>query len=92
MNISEKISSLRKKLHDHNYRYYVLDDPIISDYDFDMMLKELDLLERENPEFFDVNSPTALIPAFFGILLLMCHFGIKKENKLNIECNIEFNV
>ena len=58
MNISEKISSLRKKLHDHNYRYYVLDDPIISDYDFDMMLKELDLLERENPEFFDVNSPT----------------------------------
>ena len=58
MNISEKISSLRKKLHDHNYRYYVLDDPIISDYDFDMMLKELDQLERENPEFFDVNSPT----------------------------------
>ena len=58
MNISEKISSLRKKLHDHNYRYYVLDDPIISDYEFDMMLKELDQLERENPQFFDVNSPT----------------------------------
>ena len=58
MNISEKISGLRKKLHDHNYRYYVLDDPIISDYEFDMMLKELDQLERENPEFFDVNSPT----------------------------------
>ena len=49
MNISEKIFSLRKKLHDHNYRYYVLDDPLISDYDFDMMLKELDKLERENP-------------------------------------------
>jgi len=32
--------------------------------------------------YFDVNSPTALIPAFFGILLLMCHFGLKKENKL----------
>jgi len=42
MNISEKIFSLRKKLHDHNYRYYVLDDPLISDYDFDMMLKELE--------------------------------------------------
>ena len=34
MNISEKIFSLRKKLHDHNYRYYVLDDPLISDYEY----------------------------------------------------------
>jgi len=58
MNISEKIFSLRKKLHDHNYRYYVLDDPSISDYDFDMMLKELNDLEKSNPEFFDKNSPT----------------------------------
>ncbi len=58
MNISEKIFSLRKKLHDHNYRYYVLDDPLISDYDFDMMLKELNDLEKSNPEFFDKNSPT----------------------------------
>ena len=58
MNISEKIFSLRKKLHDHNYRYYVLDDPLISDYDFDMMLKELEHLENDNPEYFDVNSPT----------------------------------
>tara|TARA_B100001113_G_scaffold240743_1_gene197957 strand:+ start:971 stop:2977 length:2007 start_codon:yes stop_codon:yes gene_type:complete len=58
MNISEKIFSLRKKLHDHNYRYYVLDDPTISDYDFDMMLKELNDLEKSNPEFFDKNSPT----------------------------------
>lgn len=58
MNISEKIFSLRKKLHDHNYRYYVLDDPLISDYDFDMMLRELNDLEKSNPEFFDKNSPT----------------------------------
>ena len=58
MNISEKIFSLRKKLHDHNYRYYVLDNPTISDYDFDMMLKELNDLEKSNPEFFDKNSPT----------------------------------
>ena len=58
MNISEKIFSLRKKLHDHNYRYYVLDDPLISDYEFDMMLKELEKLEKENPEHFDINSPT----------------------------------
>ncbi len=58
MNISEKIFSLRKKLHDHNYRYYVLDDPLISDYEFDMMLKELNDLEKSNPDFFDKNSPT----------------------------------
>ena len=61
MNISEKIFSLRKKLHDHNYRYYVLDDPLISDYDFDMLLKELEHLENENPEYFDINSPKGLI-------------------------------
>ncbi len=58
MNISEKINSLRKKLHEHNYRYYILDNPLISNYDFDMMLKELDRLERDNPKFFDLNSPT----------------------------------
>ena len=58
MNISEKIFSLREKLHDHNYRYYVLDDPIISDYDFDIMMKELNDLEINNPEFNDPNSPT----------------------------------
>ena len=58
MNIQEKINSLRKKLHEHNYRYYILDNPLISDYDFDMMLKELEQLERDNPKFFDLNSPT----------------------------------
>ncbi len=58
MNISEKINSLRKKLHEHNYSYYILDNPLISDYDFDMMLKELEQLERDNPKFFDLNSPT----------------------------------
>ena len=58
MNISEKIFSLRKKLHDHNYRYYVLDDPLISDYKFDLMLKELQDLESKHPEYYDSNSPT----------------------------------
>ena len=58
MNISEKIFSLRKKLHDHNYRYYILDDPLISDYKYDLMLKELQDLESKYPEFYDSNSPT----------------------------------
>lgn len=56
--IREHLLALRKALHDHNYRYYVLDDPIISDYDFDQKLRELTDLEKQYPEFFDPNSPT----------------------------------
>jgi len=56
--IEQKIKNLREKLNTHNYNYYVLDKPIISDYDFDLMLKELEKLELENPQFFDSNSPT----------------------------------
>jgi len=58
MNIEEKIKQLREELHQHNYNYYALDKPVISDYEFDMMLKELQELENKHPEFFDVNSPT----------------------------------
>lgn len=58
MKTVSKINDLRKELQDHNYRYYVLDDPKISDYDFDMKLKELQRLEEKHPEFDDPNSPT----------------------------------
>ncbi len=58
MNIEEKIKQLREELHQHNYNYYALDKPVISDYEFDMMLKELQDLENKHPEFFDANSPT----------------------------------
>ncbi len=54
----EQIEKLREELRTHNYNYYVLDAPTISDYDFDIKLKELELLEEQNPEFFDENSPT----------------------------------
>jgi DNA ligase (NAD+) len=56
--IEETIHNLRRELEDHNYRYYVLDSPVISDYDFDMKLKELQQLEELHPEYFDPNSPT----------------------------------
>ncbi len=56
--IEEKINKLRKALNEHNYKYYVLDAPSISDYDFDLQLKELQELEKKYPEFFDENSPT----------------------------------
>ncbi|MCM5662766.1 NAD-dependent DNA ligase LigA [Galbibacter mesophilus] len=61
MDIAEKIASLRKELSQHNYNYYVLDNPEISDYDFDMKLKELQKLEAANPDFFDPNSPTVRV-------------------------------
>lgn len=57
-NPEEKIAALRKSLADHNYRYYILDKPTITDYQFDMMLKELQELEAKHPEFYDPNSPT----------------------------------
>ncbi len=61
MSIEEKIQSLREELQRHNYNYYVLDKPEISDYDFDMKLKELQELEEQNPEFQDDNSPTVRV-------------------------------
>ncbi len=56
-----KITQLRKELDEHNYQYYVLNEPLISDYEFDMKLKELEKLESEFPQFQDENSPTQRI-------------------------------
>ncbi|MFH6948589.1 NAD-dependent DNA ligase LigA [Flavobacterium sp. FlaQc-51] len=58
MSIQETIQTLRDELNQHNYNYYVLDNATISDYDFDIKLKELQDLENKNPEFFDEHSPT----------------------------------
>ena len=58
MSIKQQIDQLRKELSEHNYNYYVLDNPTISDYEFDIKLKELQSLEVKYPEFFDANSPT----------------------------------
>jgi len=56
--IKNKIEKLRKELRQHNYNYYVLDAPTISDYEFDQKLKELQELEEKHPEYFDPDSPT----------------------------------
>jgi len=58
MDIAQTILTLREELDLHNYNYYVLDNPTISDYDFDLKLKELQQLEAKHPEFYDENSPT----------------------------------
>jgi len=58
MDIKSRIESLRRELEQHNYNYYVLSSPSISDIEFDEKLRELQELETQHPEFFDSNSPT----------------------------------
>jgi DNA ligase (NAD+) len=58
MTTSTQIQNLRDELNVHNYNYYVLDKPTISDFEFDFKIKQLQELEKLNPEFFDENSPT----------------------------------
>ncbi len=58
MNEQERITYLRQQLHEHNYKYYVLNSPSISDRQFDMLMHELQDLEARHPEMADPNSPT----------------------------------
>ena len=58
MSVLDTIKNLRDELNQHNYNYYVLDNPTISDFEFDQKLKQLQDLEAQHPEFFDENSPT----------------------------------
>ena len=58
MNEKERILYLRQTLHEHNYKYYVLNQPDISDQDFDFLMHELQDLEARHPEMYDANSPT----------------------------------
>lgn len=56
--VKQRINSLRDEINRHNHKYYVENDPEISDRDFDMLIKELEALEHEHPEFDDPLSPT----------------------------------
>ena len=58
MDIKQEIFDLRKTIEEHNYNYYVMDNPTISDFDYDALMQRLIKLEEENPEFVDENSPT----------------------------------
>lgn len=59
--ILEKIQTLREELNQHNYNYYVLDTPSISDYEFDQKLKALQELEKQYPQYNDPNSPSVRV-------------------------------
>ena len=57
----DRIEKLRKSISHHQYRYYVVDDPEISDAEFDSLFRELQSLEEQHPEFRDLNSPTVRV-------------------------------
>jgi DNA ligase (NAD+) len=57
----DKIETLRKQLHQHNYNYYVLSQPVISDFEFDKLMHDLLELENQFPEFHDPNSPSVRV-------------------------------
>jgi DNA ligase (NAD+) len=62
--LQERLRSLRKEIQYHNYRYHVLDDPVISDYEFDRLLAELKQIENEHPDWITPDSPTQRTGAF----------------------------
>ena len=59
--IAARITELRRKLDDANHRYYVLDDPDIPDAEYDRLMRELEALEAEHPQFADPSSPTSRV-------------------------------
>ena len=61
MGILERIHELRTQLNDHNRKYYVENAPEISDFEFDLLLRELQELEAAHPEYADPNSPTVRV-------------------------------
>lgn len=63
MSVKEQIEELRKTINYHNYRYYVLDDPEISDAEYDALMRKLEALERQHPEFISPDSPTQRVGA-----------------------------
>jgi len=74
-NIEKAIKKLRSELNHHNYQYYVLDSPHISDYNYDMLMNQLSALERDNPQFFNTMSPTNRVGGD-----VISHFETVKHN------------
>ncbi len=65
--IAHEIEHLQEELNRHNYRYYVLNSPVLSDYEFDQLMDKLIKLENENPDLFDPNSPTQRVGSDINI-------------------------
>ena len=65
-NIEKEIAKLRDEIRYHEYRYYVLDDPEISDFEFDKLMRRLQELEAQNPELVTPDSPTQRVGGATG--------------------------
>ena len=63
MNIKNKILYLINEIEEHNLNYYIKDNPTISDYEYDLLLRELELLEKQYPNFIQDSSPTQRVGA-----------------------------
>ena len=61
--IKQRLDSLKDKIRDHDYKYYVLTDPVISDKDYDTLVKKLEKLESQHPELITPDSPTQKVGA-----------------------------
>ncbi len=59
--IQERIEFLKKEIEKHNYHYYVLNSPLISDFEYDLLLAELEALEKKYPEYASKESPTTKV-------------------------------
>jgi DNA ligase (NAD+) len=58
VDVNKRIQQLRQKIQQYDYEYYVLAQPTVSDFDYDMLLKELEQLEKDNPHLITADSPT----------------------------------
>ncbi len=92
--VEEKVRHLRKELEYHNYRYYTLNDPVISDAEYDRMMKELIKLEKKYPQLYSPTSPTQRVGArtLDGFKKVEHSFPMYSlDNSYNMEDIVEFN-
>ena len=96
-----QVETLRKALHRHNYRYYVLDDPEVSDAEYDRLMQELQLLEETHPEIASPDSPTARVGApplekfdtvSHSIPMLSLDNGFTDENIMDFDRRVRRNL
>ena len=80
MTVKEQIEQLRSLLHQHNYNYYVLNTPSISDQEFDSLMRQLQELEELHPEYQDENSPSVRVGSDINKIKKNFYKEIKDEN------------
>ena len=84
MNAKDEILSLRKTIEEHNYNYYVLDEPKISDYEYDVLLHRLIELEQMNPELITPDSPTQKVGGAVSSTFLPVRHEVALESLLDV--------